>query len=103
MLAALVALFAFKAAAKMPDFEVYWRAGGRALAAEPLYREEDEHFQLKYLPAFAVLGHPRRPAAADREQGGLVRRPVGLIPILIALSLGAAAGAAQAGMAPAPG
>ena len=27
VLAALAALFAFKAAAKMPDFEVYWRAG----------------------------------------------------------------------------
>ena len=58
VLAALVALFAYKVAAKMPDFEVYWRAGGRALAAEPLYREEDEHFQLKYLPAFAVLAIP---------------------------------------------
>ena len=42
----------------MPDFEVYWRAGVRALAAEPLYREEDAHFRLKYLPAFAVLCIP---------------------------------------------
>src|SRR4029450_9991565 len=30
LLAALVALFAYKIAAKMPDFEVYWRGGGRA-------------------------------------------------------------------------
>lgn len=43
---------------KMPDFEVYWTAGVRARAAEPLYRAEDEHFQLKYLPGFAVLAIP---------------------------------------------
>lgn len=43
---------------KMPDFEVYWRAGRRAIAAEPLYRPEDGHYQLKYLPAFALLVAP---------------------------------------------
>ena len=43
---------------KMPDFEVYWRAGRRVLAAEPLYRAEDGHYQLKYLPAFALLVAP---------------------------------------------
>ena len=64
VLAALAALFAFKTAAKMPDFEVYWRAGARALAAEPLYREEDAHFRLKYLPAFAVLSIVGREAYA---------------------------------------
>ena len=58
VLALLAALFAFKASAKMPDFEVYWRAGARALAAEPLYRDADEHYQLKYLPAFAILAIP---------------------------------------------
>ena len=47
----------------MPDFEVYWRAGVSAAAAEPLYRTADAHFQLKYLPAFAVLGAPQPPAA----------------------------------------
>ena len=58
---ALVALFvAFRvqASRKMPDFEVYWRAGGRAAGAEPLYRASDQHYQLKYLPAFAVLAIP---------------------------------------------
>ena len=58
VLALLAALFAFRASAKMPDFEVYWRAGARALAAEPLYRDADEHYQLKYLPAFAILAIP---------------------------------------------
>ncbi len=56
--AALAAVFAFKAGGKMPDFEVYWKAGVRARAAAPLYRIEDEHYVLKYLPAFAVLAIP---------------------------------------------
>ena len=42
----------------MRDFEVPWTAAGRAAAAEPLYRAEDEHYQFKYLPAFAVLAIP---------------------------------------------
>lgn len=42
----------------MADFEVYWTAAGRAALAEPLYREEDGHFQFKYLPAFAILVVP---------------------------------------------
>jgi hypothetical protein len=56
--ALLIALFAFKASSKMADFEVYWRAGERALTAAPLYREDDQHYQLKYLPAFAILAIP---------------------------------------------
>ena len=52
------AVYTTKAARKMPDFEVYWKAGVRARAAEPLYRADDEHYQLKYLPAFAVLAIP---------------------------------------------
>lgn len=43
---------------EMPDLEVYWRAAVRARAAEPIYRAEDEHYQFKYLPAFAVLSRP---------------------------------------------
>jgi hypothetical protein len=58
VVALLAAPFAFRASAKMPDFEVYWRAGARALAAEPLYRDADGHYQLKYLPAFAILAIP---------------------------------------------
>jgi Glycosyltransferase family 87 len=58
VLALLGAVFALKAARKMPDFEVYWRAGQRAAHAEPLYRLEDGHYQHKYLPAFAVLAAP---------------------------------------------
>lgn len=51
-------IFIYKAAPRMPDFEVYWKAGARAAHAEPLYRSSDGHFQFKYLPAFAVLAIP---------------------------------------------
>ena len=51
-------VFVYKAAPKMPDFEVYWKAAARAAHAEPLYRTTDGHFQFKYLPAFAVLAIP---------------------------------------------
>jgi hypothetical protein len=57
-LVSLVAVFTTRVSRKMPDFEVYWHAGARAAAAEPLYREEDGHFQFKYLPAFALLASP---------------------------------------------
>src|SRR5512141_26078 len=54
----LVVLFNTRVARKMPDFDVYWTAGSRALAAQPLYREADGHFQFKYLPAFAIAATP---------------------------------------------
>jgi alpha-1,2-mannosyltransferase len=54
----LVALFTTRVSRKMPDFQVYWTAGARALAAEPLYRADDGHYQFKYLPAFALLIAP---------------------------------------------
>ncbi len=54
----LVALFTTRVSRKMPDFQVYWTAGSRALAAQALYREDDGHFQFKYLPAFAILAAP---------------------------------------------
>ena len=57
-LVSLVAVFTTRVSHKMPDFEVYWNAGARAAAAEPLYREDDGHFQFKYLPAFALLAAP---------------------------------------------
>jgi hypothetical protein len=53
-----VALASPRVTREMPDFEVYWRAAVRAAAAEPLYRAEDQHYQFKYLPAFAVLAAP---------------------------------------------
>ncbi len=59
---ALVFLFALlfqaKVQHKMRDFEVYWQAGTRAMAAESLYRADDGHYQFKYLPAFALAVSP---------------------------------------------
>jgi hypothetical protein len=57
-LVSLVGLFTTRVQRKMPDFEVYYTAASRALAAQPLYRAEDGHFQYKYLPAFAVIASP---------------------------------------------
>jgi hypothetical protein len=51
-------LFIAKAQPRMPDFEVYWKAGVRAAAAEPLYRPSDADYQFKYFPAFAILTIP---------------------------------------------
>ena len=58
LIAFAIWLFVAKASRRMPDFEVYWRAGARAAAAEPLYRPSDEDYQLKYFPAFAVAAIP---------------------------------------------
>jgi hypothetical protein len=55
---AAASLYALAARHAMPDFEVYWRAGERAAAAQPLYRIDDGHYQFKYFPAFAVLAMP---------------------------------------------
>jgi len=40
------------------DFEVMQQAGVRVLTAEPLYRDDDGHFQYKYLPAYAFAMTP---------------------------------------------
>jgi hypothetical protein len=58
LVALAIWVFIYKAAPRMPDFEVYWRAAARAAHGEPLYRTTDGHFQFKYLPAFAVLAVP---------------------------------------------
>ena len=58
ILVAIVAIYAYKIAHRMPDYEVYRRAAERTLAAAPLYRADDGHWQFKYLPAFAVVMLP---------------------------------------------
>jgi len=57
-LVSLAAVFSTRGSQWMPDFEGYRIAGARAIAAAPLYREEDGHYQFKYLPAFALLASP---------------------------------------------
>ena len=58
ILIGIVAIYMIKISGRMPDYEVYRRAAVRAIAAEPLYREADRHYQFKYLPAFAVVTIP---------------------------------------------
>src|SRR5215211_9315829 len=65
----LVAAFTTRVSRKMPDFEVYRTAGQRALAAEPLYRAEDGHYQFKYLPAFAIFAAPAAMVPAPAAKG----------------------------------
>ena len=87
IVAGLAALFAYKAAAKMPDFEVYWHAGVRARLAEPLYRSEDQHYQLKYLPAFAVLAIPAGLLPLPAAKALWLGASAGLIWMLLTMSL----------------
>ncbi len=51
-------MFVQRSHREMADFEVYRVAGARAAAGEILYRESDEHWQFKYLPAFALVVAP---------------------------------------------
>lgn len=54
----VVGVYVAKIAHRMPDFEVYRTAATRALAAEPLYRATDGHWQFKYLTLAAALVVP---------------------------------------------
>jgi hypothetical protein len=80
-------IYVVRIAENMPDFAVYHRAGVRALAAAPLYRSDDGHYQFKYLPAFAVASIPvgalpERAAKAAWFAGSVV-----LLALLLGLSL----------------
>ena len=86
-LVSLVAVFTTRVSRKMPDFEVYRTAGARALAAEPLYRAEDGHFQFKYLPAFAVLASPLARVPLPAAKGAWFAVSAVLMVVLLGLSL----------------
>lgn len=83
----LVAVFTTRVSRKMPDFEVYWTAGGRAAAAAPLYRQNDGHYQFKYLPAFAVLMSPLAAVPLPLAKGVWFAASAALMVTLLALSL----------------
>lgn len=83
----LVAVFTMRVARKMPDFEVYWTAGARAAAAEPLYRETDGHFQFKYLPAFALFFSPVAKVPLPAAKGAWFAASALLMLALLLLSL----------------
>jgi glycosyl transferase family 87 len=86
-LVSLVAVFTTRVARKMPDFEVYHTAGARALAAEPLYRADDGHFQFKYLPAFAIFAIPLAKAPLPAAKGAWFALSAVLMLVLLGLSL----------------
>jgi hypothetical protein len=86
-LVSLVAVFTTRVSRKMPDFEVYWTAGSRAIAAEPLYRADDGHFQFKYLPAFALLVSPVATLPLPLAKAGWFGGSAVLMVVLLWLSL----------------
>src|SRR5258708_7781193 len=83
----LVAVFTTRVARKMPDFEVYRIAGARALAAEPLYRPDDGHFQFKYVPAFAIFAAPLAMVPLAAAKGAWFAGSAILMLVLLGLSL----------------
>jgi hypothetical protein len=87
LLVLLAALFAPRAARKMPDLEVYWTAAVRARAAAPLYRVGDQHYQFKYLPAFAVLAIPAGAVPLQTAKMAWYIVSVALLALLVSLSL----------------
>ena len=87
VLAVLVILFYPRVTRKMPDLEVYWTAGVRARAAEPLYRADDQHYQFKYLPAFAVLAIPLGLLPLPAAKAVWLVASVLLVVALVCLSL----------------
>jgi hypothetical protein len=86
-LVSLVAVFTTRVSRKMPDFEVYWTAGARAAAAEPLYRESDGHYQFKYLPAFALLAAPLAAVPLPAAKGAWFAASAVLMVTLLGLSV----------------
>lgn len=86
-LVSLVAVFTTRVSRKMPDFEVYWTAGARAAAAQPLYRESDGHYQFKYLPAFALLASPLAAMPLPAAKGAWFAASAVLMVTLLGVSL----------------
>jgi hypothetical protein len=89
---ALVAVVLYDTSIKrrnMVDFGVYRVAAGRALAAEPLYREDDGHYKFKYLPAFAFAMAPFAWLDASTAKALWFGLSVGLLAALVRWSIGA--------------
>jgi hypothetical protein len=87
LIALAVWLFVATASQRMPDFEVYWRAGARAAAAEPLYRSSDEDYQLKYFPAFAIAAIPLGMLPLDTAKAVWFALSAAALVVLLPLSV----------------
>jgi len=86
-LVSLVVVYTTKVSQKMPDFQVYRTAAERAAVADPLYREDDGHWQFKYLPAFAVLAAPLAVIPLPAAKGAWFAMSAVLMVVLLWLSL----------------
>lgn len=87
VLAVVLGAFALRISRDMRDFEVPYTTAVRAAAAAPLYRAEDEHYQFKYLPAFAVLAIPLGLMPLQVAKGVWFVGSVGLLIALMMLSV----------------
>jgi len=87
ILAAAIGVFLLRPARDMRDFEVPWTVAHRAAASEPLYRAEDEHYQFKYLPAFAVLAIPLGVMPLPVAKGVWFVASVAMLIALLAVSV----------------
>lgn len=66
------------------DFEVYRTAAQRVVAAEPLYRPEDGHWQFKYLPVFALIVAPAGRGSPELVKAIWFALGCGLVALLFA-------------------
>jgi hypothetical protein len=69
------------------DFEVYRTAAARALAAEPLYRPEDGHYQFKYWPTFAMAMAPFALLPIELAKATWFALSVGLLVFFVRLTI----------------
>lgn len=81
------AVFTARVRQKMRDFEVYWTAGARAAAGEPLYRASDGHYRFKYLPGFAVAVSPVSRLPLESAKAAWFAVSVACLVGLVALSV----------------
>jgi hypothetical protein len=79
-------IFVVKIADRMPDYDVYRTAAGRVLAAEPLYRQSDGHWQFKYLPAFALVTAPLAVVPDRIARPAWFAMSIGLLVVLLRTS-----------------
>ena len=87
LIAVVAGILAFEVTPRMRDLEVYWTGAVRAAAGEPLYRAEDNHYQYKYLPAFAVLTIPLGWLSEQTARGIWFSLSLFLVPALLILSV----------------
>jgi hypothetical protein len=82
-----LAAFQLRIRHEMADFDVYWRAGLRALHGDPLYVVEDGHYQFKYLPVFAMAMAPWRALSQEGAKAMWFAVSVGLLAAFVRWSV----------------